>query len=308
MVGFFRALRLLVLLLISSIGALMLSCDGGSRPVKPPRSEQVKTKLRVVSTTPLIHEIVTRLAGDKVDAICLLRPGEALDEPTLRAGDTTAMREADLILLHGTEQEAKILVTIKANAKPDRIQILAAIKSEPATASNNLAVPSFAPVDQHALIERVTAILLTLTPSPLSDAEKQSRPLHAEVEELTTWMKTQLAATSPEHRIVLTDDALAASIIRGSGLEAVVVDRLANAVPTQVDRQRLLTQIRSSKASVIAIDAKGSETTAEMLEEIARETGAKIVGRPLQIWPTAENGYVAMMKANVKELVAAMKR
>ena len=306
MKGLMNASRIAWTLLMIAISALMLSCDGAQQPTPKEVVTQKKRPL-IVCTTPLILEMVTFIADGKAEAVCLLKPGNALDQADLAAGDTMAMREADLILMHGVEQEAKLFETIQANAGKGRVQRLADIRGQPLSKTANPIVPSLAPADVHDLIVRVAAMVRALDPASFGDAESHDRPLHSEIEELTRWMATQMEAIDAAHRIVVTDDEMTASIIRGVGLTAVIVPRITGAVPTLADRNRLLASVRETKARAFAIKTSGSEAMTQMLQGIAKETGTRIVKPPLIAWPTAEVGYVAMMKANANALVAAVK-
>jgi len=68
-------------------------------------SEQNDTKLRVVTSTSLIAQIVERVGGDKVDVVNIIPPGQCPGHFDCTPGDIQKLADADLFLLHGWQGE-----------------------------------------------------------------------------------------------------------------------------------------------------------------------------------------------------------
>ena len=110
---------LIIAILIASIVmmAVISSC-----------TEQDDTKLKVVTSTSLIAQIVERIGGDKVDVVNIIPPGQCPGHFDCTPGDIQKLADADLFLLHGWQGEKfseeliatannDELISIQANAK-----------------------------------------------------------------------------------------------------------------------------------------------------------------------------------------------
>lgn len=287
--------------------AALTACDGKTPPAPKPLAPPVaKGKPVIVSTTPLLHEMVVLIVGDKAEAICLFKHGRSLAEPDLTAADTAAIRRADMVLIHRVTHEATLLQTIEANAAKDRIHSLTRrddTPSNPAIAT----VPSLTPAATLDLLDHVITTLQSFDAKLFSDAASRSQPLRNEIQALVKWIDEQLATTLAEHRVVVTDDEMSASVLRSLGFSAVLVPRHASVALTQADMDGLTASITESKARVIVLSHSPSETMQDMLAQISKSTGIRTLRTPLLTWPTADVGYIAMMKANLQALLAAIK-
>jgi len=68
-------------------------------------SEQDDTKLKVVTSTSLIAQIVERIAGDKVDVVNIIPPAQCPGHFDCTPNDIKNLVDADLFLLHGWQGE-----------------------------------------------------------------------------------------------------------------------------------------------------------------------------------------------------------
>ena len=68
-------------------------------------SEQDNTKLKVVTSTSLIAQIVERVGGDRVDVVNIIPPGQCPGHFDCTPGDIQKLVDADLFMLHGWQGE-----------------------------------------------------------------------------------------------------------------------------------------------------------------------------------------------------------
>ena len=77
------------------------------------------SKLKVVSSTSLIAQIVERVGGDKVDVINIIPPAQCPGHFDVKPGDIQKLADADLFLLHGWQGEKFSMELIASANNPD---------------------------------------------------------------------------------------------------------------------------------------------------------------------------------------------
>ena len=102
-------------------------------------SEQDDTKLKVVTSTSLIAQIVERIGGDMVDVVNIIPPGQCPGHFDCTPGDIQKLADADLFLLHGWQGETFSDELIASANNPDLTVISVDIPSNP---QSNWMVPS----------------------------------------------------------------------------------------------------------------------------------------------------------------------
>ncbi len=298
----------------ATLMAMVAAC--GEKPA-PPAVETPGT-VSIVSVNPLIHELVQKLAGDRMKTRCLLSTPVALKHGDLPADGAMTLREADVVFMHAAEPFAELVKTIEGNVPMDRLVRVGprgargtretrGARGEDAAAMKSRGFISFAPRDVLALLSEIETALVARDPKQAAAIRQEAATLDGEIEALASSMQSQLAPLPADRRIIITDDAAVASVIRGIGFEAVLFDRTIGVHPTVADRDALLRQIRSVKAGAIAIDDGGSETMRELLAEVAQETAAKVIQPSIRAWPGEGEGYVAWMRGNVEAIARAIR-
>ena len=76
-------------------------------------------KLKVVTSTSLIAQIVERVGGDMVDVINIIPPAQCPGHFDVKPGDIQKLAEADLFLLHGWQGEMFSQELIDSANNPD---------------------------------------------------------------------------------------------------------------------------------------------------------------------------------------------
>jgi zinc transport system substrate-binding protein len=77
------------------------------------------SKLKVVTSTSLIAQIVERVGGDKVDVINIIPPAQCPGHFDVKPGDIQKLADADLFLLHGWQGEQFSQELIDSANNPD---------------------------------------------------------------------------------------------------------------------------------------------------------------------------------------------
>ncbi len=68
-------------------------------------SEEETSKLKIVTSTSLISQIVERIGGDKVDVVNIIPPAQCPGHFDVKPGDIQKLSNANLFLLHGWQGE-----------------------------------------------------------------------------------------------------------------------------------------------------------------------------------------------------------
>lgn len=281
--------------------AMVAAC--GEKPVGPP--PQKTGPLSIVSINPMVHELVQKLVPDHMEARCLLNTPMALRHGDLPADGAVILREADVVFMHAAEPFADVVKTIEGNVAADSLIRLGEHRLDTAT-KNSSRLISFAPDDVLALLNEIETLLMRIKPHEATIRQEAAK-LRSSIEALSSSMQTQLASLPADRRIILTDDVAVAAVIRSIGFEAVQLERSIGVHPTVADREALLNQIRIAKVGAMAMDDGGSETMREMLAEVAKTTGAKVIYPSIQAWPVEGEGYVAWMQRTVDAVLKAMR-
>jgi len=290
----------------------LVSCGGGETDgAKDAAAPGAKARLKVVTTVPVLHEMVTRIGGDHVDVVCLRQPTDLPGAFDLHAGDVQAIAAADVVFAIDAGYEGAMLGAIAARANGKVIRL--AEHSEVAAMRGTSEPTGTAWVDPRCfgLFMRQVADALSLNdPSHRADYEwKAGRNGWGREQEQLLWFIE--GGEKPARAPMITNDAIAAEFGRLLGMTVVRIDLDAERQPTASDQATLSSAAKAVKAGVIAVDSKSNSALAEMLAVVAEETGARMLRIPITDpngWATSDWNYVPWMKENVAELMRASSR
>ena len=109
-------------------------------------------KLKVVTSTSLIAQIVERVGGETVDVVNIIPPAQCPGHFDVKPGDIQKLTDAELFLLHGWQGEMFSQELIDSANNPDLTVVTLDIPSNP---QSNWMTPSV----QQAATDRVAATL-----------------------------------------------------------------------------------------------------------------------------------------------------
>lgn len=95
--------KILTIILISIFA--LVSCQNKS---ESSQNVEVKDKIKVVTTTTMLADMVEQIAKDKAEVVSLMGPGIDPHLYKASAGDYTKMQEADLVVYNGLYLEGKM--------------------------------------------------------------------------------------------------------------------------------------------------------------------------------------------------------
>jgi len=267
-------------------------------------------KLKVVATFSIIGDMVERVGCDKIELTTLVgRDADAhVFEPT--PADARALSAADVVFANGLGFEPWMI----------RLTSSSGSRAKTVVASNRARLIPFhdhQPYDPHAWHDARNAsiyvrnIARALAARDRANSARYFANAEAYLKELSA-LDTDIRASFADipkikRRVITTHDAFS---YLGDAYDIEFIAPLGvstDAQPSAKGVARLIEQIRREKIRAVFVE---NITDPRLIEQIARETGAKIGGKLYSDALSTKAGpaptYIAMMRHNVRLLTAAM--
>ena len=271
-------------------------------------------KLPVVASFSVLDDLVQQIGGDDVEVDTLVGcDGDAhVYQPS--PGDARKLVAARLFVVNGLGLEGWMARLIASAGFKGRVVTATEGIVPLQTEVNGKASP-----DPHAwqdlangriYVRNIAAALAATDPDHAADYARRASAYQAQLAELDTWVRTQIA-TIPEgqRRIITTHDAFH-YFGRAYGIEfSAPVGMSEESEPNAGAVAALIRQIRQDHIGALFIE---NMTDPRLIEQLAHETGATLGGSLFAdaLSKPGEGGesYQAMFRHNVPEMVAAMAR
>lgn len=286
----------------------------------PRQKEEKSLKIVTVSTTGMIADAISNIAGDKAKVTALMGAGVDPHLYKVTQGDLEKLQEADLIFYNGLHLEGKMSEVLEKLAKKKKV--IAVSASIPADKLRLLDAEGKV-FDPHIWFN--VALWKEAVLHTSSEIQKQD-PAHQDfykantetfahkLDSLEQWIKTEIATIPSQSRLLITaHDAFGyfgdAYNVEVKGLQGIstVSDYGLNDVTS------LVNLIVERKIKAIFIETSVSDKSIRAVVEGCRSKGHEVkiggslysdaMGEP----GTAEGTYIGMVAANVKTIVGALK-
>lgn len=281
--------------------------------------------LPVVASFSILGDFVKQVGGERVAVTTLVGPdGDAhVYSPT--PADAKAMAGAKLILINGLKFEGWMTRLIKSSGA----------KAPVAVATKGITPQALEKDDDHGKGEKHdhghdhghedphawqsvanAKIYVANTRDALSEAEPASKALFAanasaylaKLETLEGEVKAAVARIPAERRKAITSHDAFGYFVKAYGFAFIAPQGVSTeAEASAKDVGRIIRQIKAQKIPAVFLE---NVTNPRLVEQIARESGAKIGGRLYSDALSAANGpagtYIAMMKYNISQIEKAL--
>ena len=286
-----------------------LNPSGSIPPTFPP-------KTKVVATNTVLCDLTQEIVGDTVELTCLIQPGADPHVYQATAADRKAIETANLVLYSGYNLEPEITKLIKASSS-----------SAPKVAVDQVAVPTPQNFEEDGKTEpdphvwhnaqngaRMAEVISSgLTKAAPSNAElytKRVQKLTADLTQLDSWIRTQIATIpAPVRKLVTTHDALgyyatAYNIPVEGALQGISTEEK----PTAARVKALVDEIRKTQVPTIFAEVSANP---KLLETVAKEAKVKLADRELYTDGLGAEGssgetYRKMLIANTQTIVEGL--
>jgi ABC-type Zn uptake system ZnuABC Zn-binding protein ZnuA len=308
---------------IAAIFFVVALVAGCAAPAAQPAAERPAA----LAAETFLADIVRNVAGDRmtVDALIPLGVDPHSFEPTPQ--DVRRVADSKLLIVSGAGFEA-FLEALLQNAGGTRTVIeaskgLAIREPQPGEhpeGEEEEAEDEHAEGDPHFWLdpnhvvkyaENIRDGLTAVDPAGKEAYAANATAYIAKLNELDAWIKEQVSQIPPERRLLVTNHESFGYFADRYGFRVVgaVVPSVSSAAsPSAQQLAALADQIKETGAPAIFLETGAS---AQLAEQLAAETGAKVVTGLLTHSLTAADGegpdYLSMMRYNVNAIVGALK-
>lgn len=269
---------------------------------------------QVVSTSTILTDLATTIAGDAVQITGILKPGADPHTYEPVPADTAAMERANLILYNGYDLEPGLIRLMKAagaNAKqlavgevvpPLQLEEKGQKVPDPHVWGNVQNTAKMAAAIRDALIE--------IAPNDREKLTQNADRLIVDLNRLDGWIKQQIQTIPAQNRrLVTTHDAFQYyAQAYGLSIAGTLIGISTEEQPSAQTVQRLVQSIRATKVPAIF-----AETTINpaLIQTVAQEAGVKLAPQQLYSDSIGAPGspgetYIKMMAANTTSIVEAL--
>lgn len=300
-----------ILLIVMMLG--LVGCDRAEESA----SSSSSGKPVVVTTTTMITDLAREIAGEDAEVRGIMRAGEDPHIYEVRPQDAEMMRQANLVLMNGFHLEST-LHDIAVNRAGGRLVELAEAAGIEPLGSEGAA--SGAP-DPHCWFyvdhfrryaEAARDAMIQMDPAHEAGYRERAAAYIAELKELDSWIREQLATVPRERRVIVTSHDAFGYFGRYYDVDVhAIIGISTEQQPKPQDLQRLEQIVRDRGVKALFIETSVSQTLNNLVRKLAETTGAKI-GGTLYSDSLAEEGeeagtYIGMVRHNVTTIVEALK-
>lgn len=290
--------------------ATLLGCtSAGTRP--DPETNQ---RPQVVSTSTILTDLTAEVGGEEINLIGILTPGADPHTYEPVPADTKALETAQLILYNGYNLEPALMKMIHAAGVKAKKLAVGELAKPLGVEYEGQKVP-----DPHvwgnvanaiAMVNGIRDALMEISPADRDIFQANAARLTAELQQLDTWIRQQIATIPPERRKLVTTHDAFQYYATAYGLEVVgtLIGISTEEKPSAQTLSLLVEKIK--KTGVPAIFA---ETTVNpsLIQTVAAEAQVKLAPQKLYAdsigAPGSEaDSYIKMMVSNTRAIVEAL--
>ncbi len=226
-------------------------------------AESETSRLKVVTTTSLLSQIVERVAGDMVDVINIIPPSQCPGHFDVKPGDIQTLSDAELFLMHGWQGEMFTEELIASANNPD----LTAVKIDVAVGDND---NWMTPEVQKAAVDSIVAALSQVDSENSAAYEKAAGDYKAVVEAKGKEIENKIAGEDFGSINVMCNEQLT-GLVQWMGLNIVSTYGRPDSLTPQVVKD--LVDTARAEGVVLFIDnlQSGAEAAVQMAEEVGCE-------------------------------------
>jgi len=277
---------------------------------------QASDKIKVVASFSILGEMVSEVGGDRVEIVSLVGPdGDAhFYEPT--PGDVRTLAGAAIFFVNGLGFEGWIGRLEKSSGFKGKVVTatkgIASLESEKEAGGKAKRI-----TDPHAwqslahgkiYVQNIRDGLIAVDPDGKATYQANASRFMADIDKVEGEVKTAVATLPPGRRRVITTHDAFGYFGTTYGLEFIAPEGVSTeSEPSVQDLAKIIRQIKAQKIPAVFLE---NISDRRLLDQIAKETGAKVGGALYSdalSKPTGPAGtYLDMFRHNIKTLIAAL--
>ena len=303
--------------------ALVVGLALGLAAVAAPFGAFSQEKLPVVASFSILGDFARQVGGDRVSVTTLVGPdGDAhVYSPT--PADAKAMAAAKLVLVNGLHFEGWLPRLMKSSGtKATMAEATKGITPLEADDDHDDKgkgghAHAHGHDDPHAwqsvanaklYVANIRDALSASDPAGKASYEANATAYLAELDKLEGEVKAAIARIPAERRKAITTHDAFGYFVKAYGIAFVAPQGVSTEAEASArDVARIIRQVKTQKIPAVFLE---NVTNPRLVEQIARESGAKVGGRLYSDALSAESGpagtYIRMMKHNISEIEKAL--
>jgi ABC-type Zn uptake system ZnuABC Zn-binding protein ZnuA len=261
---------------------------------------------KVLAVESFLADIAQNVAGERFNVEVLIPPGSDPHTFQPTPQDVAKIANSQLLIANGAGLE-EWLQEILDNAGGERLVIEAAdgFLDEPTRPGD----PHFW-LDPNYVIhyaEEIRDGYIIVDPAGEADYIQNTVDYILQLEELDSWIAGQVAQIPSERRMLITNHESFGYFADRYGFDIIGTIIPNVSTGSSPSAQQLVELIEAIKATGTAAIFLESGTNPELAEQVAQETGVKVIKGLLTHSVDPPGGYIEMMKYNTLAIVEALK-
>jgi zinc/manganese transport system substrate-binding protein len=272
-------------------------------------------KLKVLATFSILGDFVRNVGGDRVEVTTLVGPNSDAHVYAPAPADAKRVADAKVVITNGLGFEGWMSRLIKASgSKAPVVAATKGIKERKAGGSHG---HGHGAVDAHAwqsvgnakvYLTNIRNALIAADPAGKAAYEANTTAYLAKLDALDQEVKAAVAAIPADRRRIITSHDAFGYFQQAYGVEFIAPQGVSTEAEASArDVARIITQVKKLKIPAVFLE---NITDPRLLEQIAKETGARVGGKLYSDALTEANGnapnYIELMRHNIKTLSAAL--
>jgi ABC-type Zn uptake system ZnuABC Zn-binding protein ZnuA len=283
-------------------------------------NDSTDERLKVIATTTIVGDVVSKVAGDLIDLEVLLPVGTDPHTFVPTPQDLVKISQADILFINGVGLETFLESYLESAGNEVRVIEVSeggkVIQSSQAHQDDNDVHEESDPhtwndpENVKVWVDNIAVALIEIDPNNAKLYRENAEAYQRELDQLDTWIAGQVAEIPLEKRKIISDHDSLAYFAERYGFKRIgtVIPSVSTlAEPSAKEIAQLEDVIRQEDVDAIFADLA---TNPVLVERIAKDTGAKIVliysGSLTEPEGQAGN-YIDYMRYNVSAIVEALK-
>ena len=307
--------------LFAVVAAAAIATSGCGQPVAATQAPDLSGRsVRVVATTSMVTDLVTRIAGDRATVTGLMGPG--IDPHGYKASerDVLTLAEADLVFYNGLHLEAKMSdVLERVEGRIETAAVTDGIARDRLVRS-----PQFAGAyDPHVWFDvslwidaarEVADVLARVDPAHADVYARNAEDYVEELARLDDDVRRLVASVPPERRVLVTAHDAFGYFGRAYGFEVLGLQGISTVAEAgAADVQHLADFIAERRIPAIFVESSVPQQTIRAVQEAVGsrgfdvEIGGQLFSDAMGDPGTPEGTYPGMVLHNVRTITAALR-
>jgi zinc/manganese transport system substrate-binding protein len=295
----------------------MLAAAAGLAALTAAEPATAQEKLKVLATFSILGDFVKNVGGDRVEVSTLVGPNSDAHVYAPAPADAKRVADAKVVITNGLGFEGWMSRLVKASGSKAAVVIATkGVKERKAPGAHGHG-HGHGGADPHAwqsvanvkiYVANIRDALIAADPTGKTVYDSNAASYLTALDALDQEVRAAVATIPADRRrIISTHDAFG-YFQQAYGVQFIAPQGVSTEAEASArDVARIITQVKKQKIPAVFIE---NVTDPRLMEQIARETGARIGGKLYSDALTEQNGeaptYIELMRHNLKTLSAAL--